>query len=251
MKEKEEYLVVIPYLAQAAQGTELEFAIAGWRKHFKEPFHIVVIGEGLPTITGGDVDFIDWMRVPAIAGQYRQHLDYVNCFKEVHRRFPYTDGFIFVADDCYAVNDFDIHDVKFLKMLEPEFNCEQDTPNQWRQDKLKTKRVLKVGGWPVRNFTTHLPIWFEWDKIEELWETYDMAHNSLVVEDLYFNIYYPNRVPFKLNSATDNLKLGIYTTRPDEAEIQRAFEEKIWITNSPDGWQPALWERLEEYYGLP
>lgn len=249
--KKNEYLVVIPYLARAAQGKELDYAIAGWRRHFKEQFHIVVIGEGLPSITGGDVDFIDSPRVPESAGNYRQHLDYVNCFKRVHELYPETEGFIFVADDCYAVNDFDISDVKFIKMLAPDFNCEADTPNMWKQDKLKTKRVLTVGGWPTRNFTTHLPIWFEWDKIEDLWEAYGMAHNSFVIEDLYFNIYYPKRVPFQLNQATDNLKMGVYTTRPDVSEIRRAFKEKIWITNSPDGWVPALYQELEEYYNKP
>lgn len=43
--------------------------------------------------------------------------------------FPETDGFIMVADDCYAVNDFDISDVKLLKMLEPDFFFKEDSPN--------------------------------------------------------------------------------------------------------------------------
>ena len=44
------FLVVIPYLASAAQGRELEYAIAGWRRHFKEDFLIVLTGENLPHI---------------------------------------------------------------------------------------------------------------------------------------------------------------------------------------------------------
>ena len=32
-----EILVVIPYLAEAAQGHELELAVAGWEMHFKYP----------------------------------------------------------------------------------------------------------------------------------------------------------------------------------------------------------------------
>ena len=52
-------LVVIPYLASAAQGRELEFAVAGWRKHFKENFLIVVVGDYHKVCsTGDDIFFI-------------------------------------------------------------------------------------------------------------------------------------------------------------------------------------------------
>ena len=43
--------------------------------------------------------------------------------------FPETTGFIMVADDCYAVNDFDISEVKLLKMLEPDFSFKEDSTN--------------------------------------------------------------------------------------------------------------------------
>lgn len=249
MKEKE-YLIAIPYLPIAAQGRELEYALAGWRKHFKERYHIVVVGEGLQKIKGDDVTCIESKRVADIQGQYRQHLDYVSCFKKVHDAFPESEGFIFVADDCYAVNDFDISDVKFLKMLEPEFKTDPNTANRWRQDKLKTKRILKEEGWPLRNFTTHLPMWFEWDKIEELWNRYDMEHNSLVVEDLYFNIFFPNRVPFKLSKAEDNIKLGVYSREVDGETLRQALRTKIWITNSPEGWTLTLDAVLKEHYKI-
>lgn len=43
--------------------------------------------------------------------------------------FPNTTGFIMVADDCYAVNDFDISEVKLLKMLEPDFSFDENSKN--------------------------------------------------------------------------------------------------------------------------
>ena len=44
--------------------------------------------------------------------------------------FPDSTGFIMVADDCYAINDFDIIDVKQLKMLEPSFHFDEKTTNK-------------------------------------------------------------------------------------------------------------------------
>lgn len=242
-----EYLVVIPYLAAAAQGRELEFAIAGWQKHFKEEHRIVIIGEGVPKIRRKGITCIESKRVEA-PGQYRQHVDYVSCFRKVHKKFPDSEGFIFVADDCYAVNDFNIADVKCLKMQEPDIFYDENSPNMWRQDKLKTMRLLKSEGYRTRNFTTHLPYWFDWDKIEALWDKYDMDHQSYVIEDLYYNIYNGDMMPFQLDVRRDNLKYTASNTTPNEAELRQAFVDKIWINNSPDGYTKILELLLDEHY---
>ena len=249
---KDTILVVIPYCSQGAQGRELEYAVAGWRKHFKEDYLIVLAGEDHPvTKTGDDIICIPSPRVEQKKGQYRQHLDYVSCFKKVHAAFPESKGFIFVADDVYAVNDFDMSDVLFLKMLPSDLRpFDIDSLNGWRVDKAKTREVLRRDGYPIRNFTTHLPQWFEWDKIEALWEKYDMENESYVIEDLYYNIYYKDRIPFKLDIDHDNLKCGIYRSNPRMEYIENAFRDKIWIQNSPEGWIPQLDAMLSKYYNL-
>ena len=247
--DTKKYLVVIPYLPSAAQGRELEYAIAGWRKHFKEDYIIVVVGENLPAIDAEDVVCLESKRVGATPGQWRQHVDYVKCFRAVRDAFPEYEGFIFVADDCYAVNDFDIADVKFLKMLAPEMDFNPESTNGWRRDKAKTKAALIAAGLPTRNFTTHLPYWFDWDKIETLWDRYDMDHQSYVIEDLYYNTYCADRKPFQLNADTDNLKCGVYDKSNETLErLRQAPSQKIWITNSPDGWCADLEVLLQIHY---
>ena len=79
--ENKEILVVIPYLAKEAQGRELELAVTGWRKHFKEPYHIVVVGDHDPIVdTGDDITFIECPRIDPVPGQYLPHLDMVHKF---------------------------------------------------------------------------------------------------------------------------------------------------------------------------
>ena len=41
----EKTLVAIPYLSKAAQGCELELAVAGWLKFFTDPLHLVIVGD--------------------------------------------------------------------------------------------------------------------------------------------------------------------------------------------------------------
>ena len=242
------YIIAITYLPAAAQGNEIEYAIAGWRKHFKEDYQIVIVGENLPEFKGGDIICIESPRVPEIPGQYRQHLDYVNCLKKVHAMFPESEGFIHVADDCYAVNDFTINDVAALKFHNSLLDFDPASPNAWRRDAMKTAALLKSLGLPQRDFTTHIPIWFDWKKIEYLWERFDMQHESYVIEDLYFNFYYPFAGAVQLDEDSDRIKCGVYTTRPNPERLLSAFRNKIWITNSPDGWQPALYDLLQMHF---
>jgi len=250
MSKKEKYLVVIPFFAGGAQGRELEYAVAGWRKHFKEDFKIILVGDyHLVVDTGNDIEFIKCERVPEPEpGNYRPHIDFVNKFKKVREKFPDSEGFIFVADDVYAVNDFDIYDVKVLKQQSDKLKVNNTSP--WEREKEKTICLLKQHGYKTRNFTTHLPTWFEWDKLEELWERFDMERNSYIFEDLYFNIYYPDRVPFTLNFDRDNFKCGIYRQNPRWELVERALKTKIWIQNSVEGWTWRLNEFLAKYYGL-
>ena len=249
--------IVIPYLPASAQGRELEYAVAGWERHFKNSHYIFIVGEGLQAIPAWirnhpNVTLVESPRVPDIPGQYRQHLDYVSCLKKVRALVPESIGFIMVADDCYAVNDFDLGDVTFLKMLEPSLDgFSEKSGNGWRRDKAKTREALLKGGFPTRNFTTHLPQWYQWNLLEYLWTRYQMDRNSYVMEDLYYNTVYKDRLPFQLDKWRDNLKLGVYTKDPDPAELGKAFFHKIWITNSPAGWVPELYNRLENYYNLP
>lgn len=244
------YLVVIPYCSDGAQGREIEYAVAGWRKHFKEDYLIVLAGENHPvTGTGDDICCVESQRVNRIEGQSRQHLDYVSCLKKVHSVFPDTNGYIMVADDVYAVNDFDFADVRFLKSANGEIFSVANPFNIWEVDKVKTRKELLDAGYPIHNYTTHLPEWYEWDKVHAIWERFHMDEISHTIEDLYYNIYFKDRIPFKLND-DDNLKAGFYDIDIEDRVLDMAFERKIWITNSPEGWCPKLEERLKQHYGI-
>lgn len=248
----EKYLVVIPYFAGGAQGRELEYAVTGWRRHFKEPYQIVVVGDYHPVVdTGDDITFIECERVPEQPeNNYRPHIDFVKKFKAVHAAFPKSKGFIFVADDVYAVNNFDIYDIMVLKQNGHKLVVDPNKHSGFERDKRKTIEALSKEGLPIRNFTTHLPTWFEWDKLEKLWEKYDMENNSYIIEDLYFNTYYADRLPLPLHIDYDNMKCGVYRRNPRISYIEKAFRNKIWIQNSVEGWIPELVDMLANYYDI-
>ena len=247
--KKGRILVVIPYLAAGAQGRELEFAVAGWRRHFKEDYLIVLVGDRHPVVdTGDDITFISCPQVPDTGYQnYRPHIDHVRKFRKVLESFPDAKGFIYACDDMYAVNDFDMTDIRFLKIISDDIKGNPKSTNGWQRDAAKTRALLKSEGLPVLNFVCHLPVWYEVDKLLAIYDRYDCDHNSYIVEDIYYNTYYRDRVPFKLDRERDNLKLGVYAS-PDFFELTGALDRKIWITNSPIGYGTVLEAVLDDYF---
>jgi len=241
-------LVVIPYLPGQGQGRELEYAVKGWQRHFKEDFTLVMVGDGVSAVAPAGVVAIDSPRVAHRAGQYRQHLDYVSCFRKVREAFPDSYGYIRTADDVYCVHDFELLDVLTLKTIGEIGQNSISVPESWQGDKQRTRAALVEGGYSVHNYTTHLPQFFQWERMEMIWEKYKMDEVSYVDEDLYYNIFYGDRLAVNVHTEPQPYKCGIYRSNPDVAKIEEAFSSKIWITNSPVGWVPQLDMMLDSYY---
>jgi len=245
-----EYLVVIPYRAQGAQGCELQLAIRGFRRHFKERHRIVVVGEDEPH--AGEDCFVYSRRVEPREGQYRPHLDYVSCFRAVARRFANDDypGFIWAADDGYAVNDFTIDFFSRRYANTKSFTGSPDDGNAWNRDRWNTRRLLDYIHRPHVNYTTHIPCWFTFRGLLDMFRIFAMDQWSYNIEDLYFNIYDDGRPVEFLDCATDSIRYGIWTSAPDWDAIAGALMTKTWICNSPEGWSARLEDLLKKHYGL-
>ena len=109
--------------------------------------------------------------------------------------------------------------------------------------------MLREAGLPRHNCTTHLPQFFEWRRLAELWARFDMARVSYTAEDLYYNIYYKDRI-FAQVGETDPWKFGLYEDNISAERIEKVMRRKVWLTNSPVGWSDALDGVLSRYYNL-
>ena len=282
-------LVVIPYWAPGAQGHELELAVTGWRKHFKEDYHIVIVGD-CPSCGKGilqidekafegldaekfaqefakyegvirieqvskpaevtpfdDITYIECPQVAPVQGQYLPHLDHVNKFRKVREAFPDSKGFIYTCDDIYPTADFTLEDV--LQPKEPKqgfyfalTHLKSTTPD-WYSDKQKTGELCHREHLPVRNWVCHLPVYYEWDKLFEVYDKYNCDHESHIVENIYFNIMYPGD-PHAVSEIMyhDEVK----TSRPGIRPIGTVK----WVSNANCGWSQELEDILRKHYGL-
>lgn len=248
---KDEILVVIPYFAKPAQGRELELAVTGWRKYFKEKFKIVIVGDWHPIVkTGDDIVFIGCPRVKWPGqGNYWPHIDHVHKFRVVHDVFPESKGFIYTCDDIYATKDFAMKDV-----LKPKVQCRAiggsyHHPNAWVRDNYRTKKILDKAKLPSMNWVCHLPVYYEWDKLFEIYEKFNCDKVSKVVEQLYFNTYMPK--DFIVIEGEEENDYQYRIRKKDEfADMPKMLGKKIWINNSEKGWKKEIDEVLAEYYGI-
>lgn len=237
-------LVVIPYYGASAQGHELELAISGWRKYCQTEYHIVVVGGSFPDIGGEDITFVPLSRVEEQDGCYLPHLDMVNKFRKVYELYPSEEGFVWAVDDNYPIKPFDEKWIKELRYLTDD---KMGVPQAggWDLDKYFTKCKLEEEHLPTRNWTTHLPCWFDFKQLMSRIKELDMSHNSYVIEDVYFNKYYPE-APAK-KSADYNFFL---TKEDDYKRLKVAMQHKMWICNTPSGWSIEMEQILREYYNL-
>ena len=249
---EEMILVVIPYLAKDAQGTELELAVTGWRKHFKEEFHIVIVGDYHPIVdTGGEISFIKCPRVKWPGkGNYWAHIDHVNKFRTVFNAYPKSEGFIYTCDDIYAVRDFTLEDVKKPKARKMQIEGSFTSANAWVVDNYRTKKILMKNRLPTINWVCHLPVWYDWDKLFAIYDKYECDEKSRVVEQLYFNTYYADSEYVVIEEEPNDYQYKVWERKLDVDEFKNAIGKKMWISNSVKGWNSEMERILREHYGL-
>lgn len=239
-------LVVIPYLHKGAQGNELDLAVAGWRKHFKEKYLIVVVGDWHPVVeSGDDIFFIECHQIDPVPGQYLPHLDHVHKFRTVRKFFPESKGFIYTCDDIYATSDFDLKDVLIPKMPVRGFyfgitHTFGGVPD-WLSDKQKTGDLCFRAKLPVRNWVCHLPVYYEWERLIDMYDRHNCDNISYIAENIYFNEKYPDEI-----DAVDEHDYHD-EVKTEKIDIRPVGSVK-WISNSIGGWSDELAEMLKKHY---
>lgn len=244
-----EILVVIPYLASGAQGSELELAVTGWRLFFRNPYHLLVVGDHHPVVeSGDDISFLPCPRIDPVEGQYLPHLDMVNKFLAAMDSFPednLPDGFVYTCDDIYPTADFDIWDIIVPKepvrgfAVKP-YDWRKGKPD-WYSDKCKTAELCRLNSIPDRNWVCHLPVYYELDKLMDIYSEFHCHERSFIVENIYFNREFPVDVHARPERQYHD---EVTTSAPDI----RPLGSVKWVSNANSGWSLRLEQMLRHHY---
>jgi len=248
-----EHLIVIPYLASGAQGNELELAVQGWRKHFKEPYKLCIIGDWHPVATvGKDTLFIPCPRVAPVEGQYLPHLDHKAKMLKVYEKLgKHYDGFIFTSDDVYAVRNFTMEDILAPKMAAAEVPMRPwRNETGWLRDWYKTRVMCYQLNLTAADWVTHLPLYYDFRKLLATFSTVE-ANESYVWENLYFNFEMtlgalPLEPDMPLCTPQCKWKYAVMTSSPGFNDVEETGA--IWINNGNCGWSKELEDKLSRHY---
>lgn len=231
-----EYLVVIPYKASEAQGCEIHLAIHGWLRHFKEHFRLVIVGDA-----PGDIDYTlpdnvsGIIHIPHECTTDNPPLDITAKLQEVITAFPEYSGLILTNDDIYPVNAFDITEVKLLKS-DGLLTDQKSIGGKYAENRTKTLKLLQAEHLPVYDYGCHTPVYLDAAKLLELIEKFNLTESACLITSLYFNYFFPERIPLKLDLQYDNLKAGVYRQNANLTMLREISRRKIWISNSVSGW---------------
>ena len=243
---KKETLIVMPYKQNGSQGNEIRLSLNGWRKFCQFKYYFIVIGEFDKSLKK-EFPWVKFIYCPSVQkkeGQYNPHLDIQNKFKVVSRMYSQIyDGFIYITDDEYAVKPFELTDITKIYYHALEFIGNEKSPTSyWSHDKWKTRQLLDKEGLPHVNYTTHYPCYFEFKKMDEIRNKYNLLEESYVFDDVYFN-YFKHEEPI-LDST---IRLGIWNKDIFKNEFQKAIDNPNikFICNSVDGWSKELENNLE------
>ena len=182
--------------------------------------------------------------------QYTAHLDVQHKMEIIMNKYADKyDGFIRIADDQYAVNPFTLEDIITPHYI--DYDCakvkcvEHLTPNYWIFNKQLTIKMLKSKNLPIINYTIHYPYYYEFIKLKEIWDKFDMRKQSYVLEDVYFN-YFTHEQPVLINT------VGFRAER--RRDYQKEFLEALanpnikFVNNTPNTWCKDLETKLLEIY---
>lgn len=228
-------------------------AVAGWKKHFKEKFQIVVVGDWHPVCNDKCITFINCPRVKWPGkGNYWAHIDHVNKFRTVRKEFPDSNGFIYTCDDIYAVNNFKMKDVLQPKVRLLQIGGSFHHSNAWVVDNYKTRKILEKNHLPTMNWVCHLPVYYEWDKLFAIYDKYHCDTHSYVVEQLYFNTYFADSdyVVLEECDLPNKYQMKMWDNEWTVSDLKLAMKDKIWVVNSVKGWKPEIEEVLASHYGI-
>ena len=227
---QEPVTVVIPYIKEFAQGNELQLALRGWGKYFKDDFNVVIIGDREDWMSK-DLDVIECKRIGN-----NPPIDIANKMLLAIESDLVSEKFIWANDDQYLISPCVIADFETLKcdgILKAPF-----PNNLYGRNKQATMEQLQKAKKPVWDYSTHIPFVFEKKKLKELIVEKKLTKNGRLISSLYFNWYFPEFVPLKISGgdASDNIKIGVYRQDANLGKLKQLIPVKKLVSNSQSGW---------------
>lgn len=252
--EEQIITVLIPYLASAAAGDELKYALRAWEKNFDGTIRVVVVG-----------DKEDWFSKEITHLPLEVHTipDCLGCPNPKQIRNPQADvahkllfavtsgavngQFILTNDDIYLLGPTTLSDLQQPKVLGNLVDITKK--GMYADNARRTAAMLKSAGKETLNYGTHTPMVLDSIKLADTIRGYQATEKGILLTSAYFNHHEPEpRGLIKLNGgATGTILLSVYSDIPPTDIVLTAFKRRKYLNCNSKGWKAINWVFKQEF----
>ncbi len=240
--------IVYPYVHEAdgsavfAQWEELRYSLRSIEENFQGDVKIFVIGDD----PGWFSEEINFIHCPRISDNPPR--DIVNKLNTVIAHEDISDDFIWMNDDIYMINKVNLCDIQILKSTGNLSKVKIREDTAFRRNLKLTYNELLEHNLSTWNYSTHLPLYYNKEKLTELFRTFDFDKNSFLISTLYHNYFFNNQRPTVLDIKEDNIKVGNYRRAFDYEKMLRFFKFKKFFNHSQTGFSNQVVKILTERF---
>ena len=239
--------IIYPNVEKFAQWEELKYSLRSLEKNLRNvEFRVWIVG-----------DWPDWMNpdeahhLPCTLSGETPRIDIVHKHLAVIENRLIGEEYFWMNDDIYLVNPVQYADmclnvaVNDLAYTKSRFNRQ----TLWGSDVLNTYDTLKRAGLPTWNYAAHIPHRFEKQKVMQLIDGFDMLHNRLDIQILYYNYWFRDFYPYMDTlELTNNQGFSVNRQDPNTANLEAQLKVKKYMNNGEGGMGPVLQKYLKRLF---
>lgn len=240
--------IVFPHVEHLAQWQELKYALRSIHANYKGSFRIWIVGDK-PKWLSKEANFI---KVPCTGLSPR--IDVMHKMVALMQHEGVQEEFFWTNDDIYFINKVTYADLCIPKVIgDLQTKALRITDRTVYTDDIKsTLAALTIHKMPTLNYSTHLPYRFEKAKMLALVEEFDLLNKRLLPENLYYNRYHADELPYHLSlENTNNIMFSINRQHPNWQSVALHSQLKKFMNNSEAGMSPRLQTWLQIRFPEP
>lgn len=241
--------IVFPHVEKFAQWEELRYALRSIHKNYKGQVHIVIVGDKPKWLNTKAL----YIKVPCTGKSPR--LDVIQKKLAVIEHTKVPEEFFWSNDDIYFVNKVTYHDLCIPKIMGADLRQKVSRlvgKSVYHDDLKATYNELVSRRMPLRNYSTHLPYRYEKTKLKALIKDFNLETVRLLPENIYFNTYYADELPYVLSLEESNcIAFAINRKDPNWSAVNDQLRTKKFFNHSEAGMTPKVQQMLKNMFPEP
>lgn len=174
--------VVIPLKQACYWGEEIRYCLRSLAENFQDPFEVYIIGY-LPDWCQR-VHHIEFEDDPAYHSEYNQG-------RKLKIAAGLFDAFIWMYDDIYFIKPVSLDDIDQPRVAH-DLEAWPRGQNRWQQLLWATyDRCKELGIEVVHSAQLHMPYYYEAQKMQQIFDLFDIENGRHLAQTAYFNIFKP------------------------------------------------------------